>query len=186
MNPEIIKDLFLEFDLYSAEECTKILVFRKNLVDTNYTIKLEDKFYDKGCSMKSQDLEYNKETKWIFDKLKDYISSSLNVEWLENPHAVFRQYSSGDYFYEHKDNVDKTGADPRYFTVTVQLNNSDEYIGGDVIVDRKNIVDRKIGSAAIWGSNIIHEVKNIDFGIRNSLIFFVSSKHINFNKKSVI
>jgi len=142
MNPEIVKNLFLEFDLYSAEECIKILLFRKNLVDTNYTIKLEDKFYDKGCSMKSQDLEYNKETKWIFDKLKDYISSSLNVEWLENPHAVFRQYSSGDYFYEHKDNVDKTGADPRYFTVTVQLNNSDEYIGGDVIVHRKNTVDK--------------------------------------------
>ena len=181
-----LKDLYLSFNLFTPEECIKILSFNDKLEFTNYTIKLENKFIENGSSMKSQDLIDNKDTKWIFDKLTNYISNKLEIDWKENPHGVFRNYEKGDYFLEHKDNVDKTGSDLRFFTVTVQLTPSDKYIGGDVVVDRKNIISRKIGSAALWGSNIIHEVKNIQEGSRNSLVFFISSKHITLKTKTLI
>ena len=57
--------------------------------------------------MKSQDLIDNRDTKWIYDKLADYLTKKLKIEWVENPHAVFRLYEKGDYFLEHTDNVDK-------------------------------------------------------------------------------
>ena len=181
-----LRDLFLQFNLFTADECKKILSFNDNLEFTNYTIRLENKFVENGSSMKSQDLINNKDTKWIFDKVTNYLSNELDIIWKENPHGVFRYYEKGDYFLEHKDNVDKTGSDPRFFTITTQLTPSDKYIGGDVVVDRKNVIDRKIGSAALWGSNIVHEVKNIQEGSRNSLVFFISSKHITLKTKTLI
>lgn len=181
-----LSNYFFEFDLYTPEECSIILLYKENLSPTNYTIKLEDKFYEHGCSMKSQDLTENLSNSWIFEKLQNYLSSKLDLVWLSKPHAVFREYTEGDFFLEHKDNVDKTGADPRYFTVAVQLTDPLEYTGGTVIVNKDRSISKSIGSAALWGSNVVHEVKNIESGIRTSLIFFVSSKHIAINKTSLI
>lgn len=180
------RDLFIEFDLFSADECKNILPHSNNLEFTNYSIKLKNKFTENGSSMKSQDLVENETTQWIFDKLTKKLTDVINIKWSANPHGVFRNYTKGDFFLEHKDNVDKTGADPRYFTVTVQLSESTGYSGGEVIVDRKHTVSKKIGSATLWGSNVVHEVKNITEGTRNSLVFFVSSKHIKTEIKSLL
>lgn len=186
MTLDQLQNIILEYKVFTEDECNRILTFKRDLVDTNYTIKLDGKFYEKGCSMKSQDLLCSEDTEWVFSKIKNLIETKLNVNCVANPHAVFRNYTEGDYFLEHRDNVDKTGADPRYFTVTVQLSDTDDYTGGDVIADRVYTINRHIGSAAIWGSNVIHEVKNISKGVRNSLIFFVSSKHIKLNKTNLI
>ena len=184
MNLNTIINSYLEFSLFNREECKKILENISNLQFTNYSIKLGKKFYEKGSSMKSQDLVDNSNTGWIFEKLKFKLSNEFDIEWLSNPHGVFRYYTKGDYFLEHKDNVNKSGSDPRYFTVTVQLSEPSEYIGGDVIVEKVNKINKNIGSATLWGSNLIHEVKNIEKGTRNSLVFFISSKHLLFNNKA--
>lgn len=181
-----IQNTFLEFKLYSDAECDKILEYVENLEDTNYTIKLDNKFYERGCSMKSADLVVNESTQWIFDKVKEKIQNLFEVEWIDNPHAVFRRYVPGDYFLEHKDNVDKTGADRRYFTVTVQLSSYNDYSGATVTVNRNTRISKHRGMAAIWGSNVPHEVSILTTGSRTSLIFFVSSKHIKFNTNSLI
>ena len=136
--------------------------------------------------MKSQNLVENENTEWIFKKLTDKLNNKLTVQWINNPHGVFRYYEKGDYFLEHTDAVDKVDADPRYFTVTVQLSDSDKYTGGEVVVDRKHTVGKKIGTAALWGVDIVHEVKNISKGARNSLVFFVSSKHIKILNRPTI
>lgn len=184
MNLNTVINSYIEFNLFTKKECKKILENINNLQFTNYSIKLGKKFYENGSSMKSQDLVDNINTKWIFDRLKSKLSNEFDIKWILNPHGVFRYYTVGDYFLEHKDNVNKSGADPRYFTVTVQLSEPEEYVGGDVIVEKVNKISKNIGSATLWGSNLIHEVKNIKKGIRNSLVFFISSKHLLFNNKA--
>ena len=181
-----ISNLYFEFDLYTKQECQTMLWHISNLVQTNYTVKLDGMYHEKGSSMKSQDLVVDKSTKWIFEKVKNYLSKKLDIVWLDDPHAVFRQYGPGDYFLEHRDHIDSKNADQRYFTITVQLSDPSEYTGGTVVVDRTRSVSKTIGSSALWGTNVVHEVKNIERGIRNSLIFFVSSKHIAINKTSLI
>lgn len=184
-----LRELYLEFNLFTPDECKKILSYNDSFEFTNYTIKLGKKFFKNGSSMKSQDLVDNSDTKWIFNKLANYLTKKLEIEWNTNPHAVFRLYEKGDYFLEHTDNVDKPNERKgiqRFFTVTVQLTTSENYIGGDVVIDRKHIANRKIGSAALWGSNIIHEIKNIQEGFRRSLVFFVSSKNIRITTKTLI
>ena len=186
MTPNEAQNLFLELNLFSKDECNEILKFLQGLEDTTYVVKLGSQSYENGCSMKSADLIQTEETQWIFDKVKNYISSKLNVEFTANPHAVFRRYVEGDYFLEHRDHINKDGADKRYFTVSVQLTPDNEYEGGNVKVNQRTIVNKNLGSAAIWGSNILHEVSILTKGSRTSLIFFVSSKHIKFNNSSLI
>lgn len=185
MKPVDFKNIFLEFDLFSTDEIEKINLLKDNLIPTNYTVKLDDKFYPVGSSMGSQDLIKTRETDWIYSKVQNSLTKHLNVDWKDSPHGVFREYNKDDFFIEHKDNVDKSGSDPRYFTVTIQLSSPLEYEGGEVIVNRGIEISKNLGTAAIWGSDVIHEVKKILNGSRSSLVFFISSKHINL-KKSLI
>jgi len=161
--------------LLSDDICKKIISEYKDKVVLAKTDIRQQKIYH----------ELN-ENSWLWNEIQKLISSNLGDSYSVYSRVTILKYTKGDYFLEHKDDVDKTGSDPRFFTVTIQLTPSDKYIGGDVVVDRKNIIDKKIGSAALWGSNIIHEVKNIQEGSRNSLVFFISSKHITLKTKTLI
>lgn len=181
-------NFYTQFDLFTTDECKKILDNVSNLRKTNFTIKLSRKFIRKGSSMKSQHLSLEDDTKWIFDRLTKKLSDIFNIEWISTPTCVFRYYTKGDYFLEHKDGVDSGNGHhtPRYFTVSTQLSDTSEYDGGDVIVDRKYVNNKAVGTASLWGSNLIHEVKEVNKGIRYSLVFFVSANHISFKNKSII
>ena len=39
-----LRELYLQFNLFTPDECKKILSFNDKLEFTNYTIKLENKF----------------------------------------------------------------------------------------------------------------------------------------------
>jgi hypothetical protein len=173
-----LDNFYFQSSLFSKEECNDIIKYITNLQDTVYTVRIDDAFIEEGCSLKSQDLEYNSETNWIFDRVIDVINNHLEVNWIDKPHAIFRNYTSGDFFVKHKDNVDSRVADKRYLTVSIQLSDSNDYVGGDVIINESKYLSREIGSIFLWGTNVPHEVTPIEMGIRNSLIFFVSEKHI--------
>ena len=173
-----LDNFYFQSSLFSKEECNDIIKYITNLQDTVYTVRIDDSFIEEGCSLKSQDLEYNSETNWIFDRVIDLINNHLEINWIDKPHAIFRNYTSGDFFVKHKDNVDSRVADKRYLTVSIQLSESNDYVGGDVIINESKYLSREIGSIFLWGTNVPHEVTPIEMGIRNSLIFFVSEKHI--------
>lgn len=168
--------------LFSSIECNEILKYISDLQDTVYTVRVDGKFIEDGCSLKSQDLEYNNDTKWIFDKIQEHISKNFDWTWISPPHAIFRNYTSGSFFVKHKDNVDSPTADKRYLTVSIQLSDSQNYIGGDIIVNETEKLSREIGMTFLWGTNVPHEVTKIEKGERNSLIFFVTEKHIEIKK----
>jgi hypothetical protein len=171
-----------EFELFTIEECNEIIKYISNLQDTVYTVRIDNIFTEIGCSLKSQDLEFNQDTKWIFDRVQTHISKFFDWNWTNPPHAIFRNYKDGDFFVKHKDNVDSRVADKRYLTVSIQLTDDGQYIGGDVIVNETQKLSRKIGTTFLWGTNVPHEVTPITKGERNSLILFVSEKHIEIKK----
>ena len=173
-----LDNFYFQSSLFSKEECNEIIQYITDLQDTVYTVKIDNTFTEKGCSLKSQDLEYNENTNWIFDRVIDIINDHLEVEWVDKPHAIFRNYTKGDFFIKHKDNVDSRVADKRYLTVSIQLSDYNDYVGGDVIINESKYLSRDIGSIFLWGTNVPHEVTPIQMGIRNSLIFFISEKHV--------
>jgi hypothetical protein len=184
-----IRYTFLEHNLYTKEECAEILKYKTNVSRTKYSVKLEKDFQEKGGYMMSQDLIPNPDNQWVFDRMKNYVESKYPVKWLEDPHGVFRQYSEGDFFVEHTDHVEwKIGTKKhvRLFAISIQLTPEHNFEGGELILDRKIEANKTLGSIALFGSHVIHEVKPITKGSRNSLIFFVSSKHIKFTNTVLI
>jgi predicted 2-oxoglutarate/Fe(II)-dependent dioxygenase YbiX len=173
---------YFQSPLFTKDECSIIIKYITHLQDTVYTVKIDNAFTKMGCSLKSQHLEHNENTNWIFDRVIDVINEHLEVEWINKPPAIFRNYSSGDFFVMHKDNVDSIVADKRYLTVSIQLSESDDYIGGDVILNDTQKLSREIGSILLWGTNVPHTVTLIKSGERNSLVFFVSEKNIKIKK----
>jgi predicted 2-oxoglutarate/Fe(II)-dependent dioxygenase YbiX len=173
---------YFQSPLFTKDECSIIIKYITHLQDTVYTVKIDNAFTKMGCSLKSQHLEHNENTNWIFDRVIDVINEHLEVEWINKPPAIFRNYSSGDFFVKHKDNVDSIVADKRYLTVSIQLSESDDYIGGDVILNDTQKLSREIGSILLWGTNVPHTVTLIKSGERNSLVFFVSEKNIKIKK----
>ena len=173
-----LDNFYFESPLFTKDECSIIIKYITHLEDTVYTVKIDNTFTEKGCSLKSQYLEYNENTNWIFDRVIDVINDHLEVEWISKPPAIFRNYSIGDFFVKHKDNVDSIVADKRYLTVSIQLSESDDYIGGDIILNETQNLSREIGSILLWGTNVPHTVTLIKSGERNSLVFFVSEKNV--------
>ena len=184
-----IKYSFSEHILYTKEECRDILKYKTNVERTKYSVKLEKDFEKKGGYMMSQDLVPNKENQWIFDRMKNYVKSNYPVEWLEDPHGVFREYSKGDFFVEHTDHVQwkiGTKKNVRLFAISIQLTPEGNFEGGELMVNRNTEASKEQGSLALFGSQVIHEVKTITSGSRDSLVFFVSSNHIKFTNTQMI
>lgn len=177
-----LDNFYTEKQIFTSEECNSILNYMTELQQTVYTVRIDGKFIKEGCSLKSQDLEYNENTKWIYDKVKSYIDKYVECKWINEPHGIFRNYSKNDFFVKHKDNVDSIGAHKRYLTISIQLTSPDSYIGGDVIINEEINLNRNKGNTIMWGTNVPHEVTKIEKGFRNALIFFVSEKHIKPDK----
>jgi len=182
-NQQFLANFYTEKKIFTSKECDSIVKYMTELQQTVYTVKIDGKYIEEGCSLKSQDLEYNENTKWIYDKVKSYISNNVECEWIGEPHGIFRKYSIDDFFVKHKDNVDKIEADKRYLTVSIQLTSSDNYLGGNVIINEETYLSRNIGNTIMWGINVPHEVTKIKKGFRNALVFFVSTKHLKLVKK---
>jgi len=179
-----IKNHYTQSVLFTKSECDEILKYCTDLIQTNWSVRLDGKYSEIGCSLKYQDLYdyYNEDTKWFFERVMEWTSSTLDITWKNAPHAGFRKYEVGDYFIKHKDNVAKDGATERYFTISVQLTEGELYKGCDVIADDNFIFGREIGNVILWGSNIPHEITELTFGERSSLVFFSDSTHVDFKK----
>lgn len=182
-----IKNYYTQSILFSKDECNDILKFCDNLIQTNWSVTLDGEYSEIGCSLKYQDLYdyYNDDTKWFFDRVMDWSSNLLDINWKSPPHGGFRRYDIGDFFIKHKDNVAKDRANERYFTMSVQLLDGNLYKGADVIADGNFLFDKTIGNTILWGSNIPHEISKLTEGNRSSLVFFCDSTHITF-KKSIL
>ena len=182
-----IQKFYKEEVLFTKEECDEILKYCTNPKQTNWTVQLDNEFNEVGCSLQSQDLGgfYFEHTKWFFDRVMDWSSKMLDVEYLEEIQGSFRKYKEGDYFIKHKDNVSDGDGNHRFFTISIQLSEEDSYKGGDVIANNTIKFSKKIGNTILWGSDLIHEIKAIKSGERNSIVFFTDKSNLKVKKSLV-
>lgn len=108
---------------------------------------------------------------FILNKLK-----SEGIKSISTKEVCLMKYSSGQYFGPHRDYPDY-GTDRLNRTIVVQLSDSKEYTGGDLIVENKP-QSRAKGSCISIKSNQIHEVTEITSGVRMTLVLFLLNKDI--------
>lgn len=108
---------------------------------------------------------------FILNKLKP-----TGIKSISTKEASLMKYSTGQYFGPHRDYPDY-GTDRLNRTAVIQLSDSKEYSGGDLIVENKPQTRIK-GSCISIRSNQIHEVTEITSGTRMTLVIFLLDKDI--------
>jgi len=87
---------------------------------------------------------------------------------------------------KHKDVGAHTHTNKRYKTLIIQL--SENYKGGELVVwdgDDEIICDTTIGNMILFPSELYHQAKVLEEGVRYVMVFFLKRKHLGI-RKSII
>ncbi len=102
---------------------------------------------------------------------------------VNNPSFNINKYVVGSFFKKHMDVGGKNDSNfERVKTLIVNLSDKNDYVGGDLIIDN-NIVSKEVGSAFLFSSNTLHELKELTYGIRYSLVMWLKNNNL---KKSIL
>jgi predicted 2-oxoglutarate/Fe(II)-dependent dioxygenase YbiX len=152
--------------LFSPEECEYLMSFSDDYTQCGVYRHGNNVFNDYRISVESSS---NDETlkSFILDKIK-----FLNI--ISLPIISYLKYTKGSKFKLHRDRDDTLNLfSHRYKTLIIQLSDYTEYGGGDLIVENKKM-PKEIGSLILFNSKCLHEVVEINHGIRNSLCIFLT------------
>jgi len=159
--------------LFDSAECNSILWDN----DTNITNwDLKDRKY------KSHQINYNENTKWIFDKLKNFFEVETNLKIIKIKEQIhLHKFEKGNWFEKHNDIRDN-----RLYAIGVLLN--DNFEGGDFKLYNPNeiILDKVIGNTYLFDVRIDHKITPVLEGERYSLLWFLENKHIKIKTNRLI
>ena len=111
--------------------------------------------------------------------------SKYNIISLPNYFNILK-YDIGQEFKKHKDVGAHTHTNKRYKTLIIQL--SENYKGGELVVwdgDDEIICDTTIGNMILFPSELYHQAKVLEEGVRYVMVFFLKRKHLGI-RKSII
>lgn len=117
-------------------------------------------------------------------ELKEFLIKKLSPLKVKNiPSIKIMKYVEGGRLAKHQD-FSKYGVDIIYKTLLIQLSETTDYIGGDLIVG--NITQsREIGSITTISPTIEHEVSMVESGERYSLVLFLYESDFDIQKSMI-
>jgi predicted 2-oxoglutarate/Fe(II)-dependent dioxygenase YbiX len=114
-------------------------------------------------------------------ELNNFLLQKLNFLNIKNISSVkIIKYIEGDALAKHQD-FSKYGVDVLYKTILVQLSDSSDYTGGDLIIS-KVTQSRDIGSVISISPTTEHEIAPITKGERYSLVLFLYESNFDIQK----
>ena len=142
-------------------------------IDDNKTLSIKRK-----ASAKYIDLTHSDLIDFILKKLK-----KIKIKSISSESVKIVKYSKGDYFEKHTD-FNKYGRGATYKTLVIQLSDSSDYIGGNLVV---NTIPqpRELGSYSLFLSSTEHEVTTVLSGTRFSLTIFLTQEDF-YHKSKII
>ena len=165
--------------VFTKEECEKIIKIAKNkgLIQgtTNKNLNVRS---SKICWLYSSD-----NLDWVFKKIIDIVLN-LNDRFFKfdifglNEGLQFTNYKApSDKYGKH---IDKSlDSVIRKLSLSIQLTDPKEYKGGELYLyedDKGTLMKKEQGTLVLFPSYILHEVKPVTKGERNSLVSWVTGK----------
>ena len=165
--------------VFTKEECEKIIKIAK------------DKGFIKGTTKNKSDVRQSKicwlyaddDLDWVFRKITDIVLN-LNERFFKfdifglNEGLQFTNYKAqSDKYGKHIDRVPDSVI--RKLSLSIQLTDPKEYKGGELFLyeDEKGTeMKKEQGTLILFPSYILHEVKPVTKGERNSLVSWVTGK----------
>ena len=191
---DVRKLIVVKKQLFSKEEC-EYIIDKKDSYDmkpggtySNYNVN-EQMSENRICQIG-----------WIdprsfpyIDRIKDFINGYNTLERFALADKIelqFTEYKKGSWFKRHQDfymNISSRTAFStiRKISMTIQLSDSEDYVGGDVIIttdindkgSKGFPISRNIGDAIAFPSYFDHQVNKIESGTRYSLVVWQYGPH---------
>ena len=165
--------------VFTKEECKKIINIakKKGLIKGTTTGKTDARL-SKICWLYSAD-----DLEWVFRKITDVVLN-LNSRFFNfdifglNEGLQFTNYKAPSDNY--KKHIDKSlNIMVRKLSLSIQLTDPKEYEGGQLILyedEKGTLMKKEQGTLVLFPSYILHEVKPVTKGERNSLVSWVTGK----------
>ena len=165
--------------VFSKIECEKIIKIAKNegLIKGNTRGKTDVRLSNITWLYANDDLE------WVFRKITDVVLF-LNNKYFNfdifglNEGLQFTNYKApSDKYEKHVDRAQ--GILVRKLSLSIQLTDPKDYEGGELFLyeDKKGLeMSKEQGTLVLFPSFILHEVKPVTKGERNSLVSWVTGK----------
>ena len=165
--------------LFTKEECEKIIKIGKKKEFIKATTKSKSDIRKGKISW----LYSTDNLEWLFRKITDVVLD-LNKRYFGfdifsmNEGLQFTNYKApSDKYGKH---VDKAlNINVRKLSISIQLTDPKEYEGGELYLyedDKGILMDKKQGTLIMFPSYMLHEVKPVTKGERNSLVTWVTGK----------
>ena len=159
--------------IFTKEEC-QFIIWDKTKNITNWDMNYGK--YD------SYSIDYNENTKWLFEKLKYFFESETGLKICKIKNQIhFHKFTKGDWFGKHNDIRNN-----RVYAIGVILN--DNFEGGDFKLYNPNeiILNKVVGNTYLFDVRIDHEITPILNGERYSLLWFLQNEHIKIKTNKLI
>lgn len=129
----------------------------------------------------------NHNWKWLYDKLMHLATEAndqlWNFELISAPEQIqyTEYYASEDGHYDWHQDIGPGIGSHRKVSITVQLSDSDEYVGGDLEIWKGGMsgapCPRGKGRVVIFPSYMPHRVTQVTEGTRRSFVLWVGGEH---------
>ena len=169
--------------LFTKEECDKIIKIAKSKGLIQGTTRLNNKKSKSIRSSKICWLYASDDLEWIFKKVTDGVLN-LNDRFFKfdifglNEGFQFTNYKApGDRYGKHVDRANNISV--RKLSLSIQLTDPKEYEGGELYIyegEKGEKMRQGQGDLILFPSYMLHEVKPITKGERNSLVCWVTGK----------
>lgn len=177
--------------IYSKEQCATIKNLAKEFDKAKLMIKkgneYEDYINEKKRYNTASYITINR-GEMPFDILNDAIRKFGFEFKTDTLDTGILKYETGNFIFKHND-LPPEGI-KRRFCIVGQLNESDEYDGGDFLYwigEKEHKMDRTIGNVIMFNPETLHEVTLVNSGTRHSMVIWVNQEDLlSFNKPSLI
>ena len=162
----------------------------KEIIDLSSTLKKEQgKIFNKEVG--EQERRRQSTVRWLpfnkmqpmYDELSDLVQKInrnhfgfSNIQITEE--AQVSEYSKGQFYHWHTDSSIDMNTEPpvRKLSMTLLLNDSSEFEGGNLEIAGKKMSPMKQGHAAIFASFLQHRVTPVTKGVRKALVVWFNGE----------
>lgn len=158
---------------YKIENSTELSQSLNTFINDKTPLSISRRGSSKYCTVSDKIL-----LNFILNKVK-----KLGITNISSNAVTIAKYSVGDYFDKHVDFY-KYGKGSNFKTLVIQLSDSNQYQGGDLVV-KDTYQSRVLGSFSLFNSSDVHEVTKITQGERYSLTVFLRYQDFSFSSNLI-
>ena len=187
ITPVIEENFLKEEEIQKINKLIQDIPYKKaNIMDTDDSSNKGKLLLDSVRKSNIKWIPQTEEWDWLYHTIRNKVDIINKSTWNFNLHSIIEMIQYTEYkgeengFYDwHVDIGNDTITSCRKLSLTIQLSDSNEYKGGELMVfDGKPKEDicktpKKLGSAVIFPSYLMHKVDPVTEGTRKSLVLWM-------------